>query len=70
MFNEFNRENISFNMLCLGAKHTLREENICKHILGGQVVTIKDITNTDYVKDAFMSLANIIKTNYIKLNRK
>lgn len=70
MFNEFNRENISFNMLCLGAKHTLREEHICKHILGGQVVTIKDITNVDYVKDAFMALANIIKTNYIKINRK
>ena len=53
-------------MLCLGAKHTLREEHICKHILGGQVVTIKDITNVDYVKDAFMTLANIIKKNYIK----
>lgn len=70
MFNEFNRENVSFNMLCLGAKHTLREENICKHILRGQVVTIKDVCNEDSVNDAFLSIAHLIKQNYIKTNKK
>lgn len=70
MFDEFKKNNISFNMLNLGNNHTQREIAMCKRILEGQVVPLSQIDNTKQIIDALKSLSDMIKMNYIKFNKK
>ena len=70
MFRNFQKGNVSFNMMCLGTNHTPRELNITKRILDGQVISLKDVNNTEKVKNALIELSDIMRKNYDKFNKK
>jgi hypothetical protein len=57
-------------MMCLGVNHTQRELNITKRILDGQVIPLKEVNNPESIKTALIELADIIKKNYDKFNKK
>ena len=70
MFRNFQKGNVSFNMMCLGTKHTQRELNITKRILEGQVISLKEVNNNEQVKTALIELSDIMRKNYDKFNKK
>jgi hypothetical protein len=70
MFRNFQKGNVSFNMMCLGVNHTQRELNITKRILDGQVIPLNDVNNPESIKTALIELSDIIKKNYDKFNKK
>lgn len=67
--DEFKRTGVSFNMICIGNKHTPREEHICQTILEGQVLYLKRADDSMAIADVIRNLADMIKKNYDRFSK-
>lgn len=70
VINNFKKNNVSFNMLTIGNKHTLREENFCRRLLEGQVLHLSSWANENENLRVLLKLSEMLRKNYERFNRK
>ena len=70
VIKSFRNNNVSFNMICVGGKHTPRETNFTKRLLQGQVFNISSFASDEINMKMFEELSLMIRKNYERFNRK
>lgn len=70
VIKSFRNNNVSFNMICVGGRHTPREEAFTKRLLQGQVFNISSFASDEINMEMFEELSVMIRKNYERFNRK